>query len=115
MINNEFVKIYYSRDDNVVYLGWKQFCSGTLYQTALKAVLKLFLDNSGETLIIDERAGFINGDEENFFITESFIPDLMHTSCKEIKFLYDEKDELLEEIKMYERIFSEYFDVLIEG
>ncbi len=112
MIDNKFTKIYYHRDDNIVFVEFKENCNITIYQNSIKPIIDLFIKNSAKTLILQDLTGDVFIDTTQIWL-QNFIKELIHTSCEEIEFIIKKDYQYIEEVDNFCKKFDEFFPIKI--
>ena len=109
--DSEFSNVKYSKEDNVVLLTWKKFCSYDDYRAPTLFALELLKKHQDSNFVIDARNGFedVKADVEWGFSV--LIPAMSKTDCKIVVFIMEEVNEIEDEMDMWEKEFVKYFKV----
>jgi len=87
MYETKFCKVEYLQKHNAIFCQWKQFCKGDDYRNPFEHGLKLINEKHATTWITDTTNGFENESEDTVWLLESFMPQVIESSCDTIVFI----------------------------
>lgn len=111
MFDNEFCKVEYLEEKNIVYLAWKKFSSGENYRKPTNYALELLRSHNGSNFIIDARNGFEDEQEDVEWGFNELLPNMGKTTCKYCVMIMNEVNNIEGEMDMWTKEFSKYFIV----
>ena len=109
--DSEFCNVKYIEEDNVVLLTWKKFCSYDNYRNPVIFAVDLMKETGCNKFVCDARNGFEDEKDDVEWGFNVFLPSLAKTSCKKIVFIMEKVNEIEEEMDMWTKEFSKYFEV----
>ncbi len=112
MYNNEYAKIEYNKEDNVVFHTWKKEAHYDDYREAVRASLELLRANKGSIFIVDARNGFEDTKEDVEWGFKYFLPELKKTGCKVWGFILPEVSRIEGEIDLWTKEIEKNFRVI---
>jgi len=111
MYRSKFCDVEYLPDLNVVFVTWKEFCSGEDYRKPLLHAVEIMRANEGCQYVADTRSGFENEAADTRWLFEVFLPEAAKTSCKMIIFIIDQDHSLKQELEGQSVKLQRFFDV----
>lgn len=109
--NSEFCNVKYIKEDNVVFLTWKKFCSHDDYRNPATFAVNLLKEHPDSNFICDARNGFEDDKDDVKWGFEVYLPSMADTDCKAVVFIMNEVNEIEEEMDMWTKEFMKYFKV----
>lgn len=109
--DSEYCNVKYIREDNVVFLTWKKFCSHDDYRTPAKFAVDLLKEYSNSNFICDARNGFEDDKDDVEWGFSVYLPSMAKTDCKAVVFIMNEVNEIEGEMDMWTKEFMKYFKV----
>ncbi|HHH20937.1 MAG TPA: hypothetical protein ENK87_03325 [Nitratifractor sp.] len=113
MYHTEFCKVSYQKNLNAILCEWKAFCKGKEYREPLLYGLNLLASTKASSWVTDTTHGFKNRLEDTEWLLETFIPQTIESSCKNLFFIMAEDSTLKEEIEGQAAALGEYFNIYI--
>jgi len=111
MYHSQFCDVEYLPELNVVFVTWKQFCSGDDYRAPLLRALDILRAREGCQYVADTRSGFENEAADTRWLFDVFLPQAALTSCRMIVFIIDHAHSLKEELEGQSAELRRFFDV----
>jgi len=112
MYNNEYAKIEYNKEDNVVFHTWKKEAHYDDYREAVMASLELLRANKDSIFIVDARNGFEDTKEDVEWGFKYFLPELKKTGCKVWGFILPKTSGIEGEIDLWTKEIEKNFRVI---
>lgn len=112
MYNNEYAKVEYNKEDNVVFHTWKKEAHYDDYREAVMASLELLRANKDSIFIVDARNGFEDNKEDVEWGFKYFLPELKETGCKVWGFILPKTSGIEGEIDLWTKEIEKNFRVI---
>lgn len=111
MFDNEFCKVEYLSEENIVYLAWKKFSSGENYRKPANYALQLLREHKSSNFIIDARNGFEDDKKDVEWGFNYLLPNMGKTTCKYCIMIMNEVNDIEGEMDMWTKECLKYFKV----
>lgn len=109
--DSEYCNVKYMKEDNVVFLAWKKFCSHDDYRKPATFAVELLKKYPCSNFICDARNGFEDDKDDVEWGFSTYLPSMAETDCKVVVFIMNEVNEIEEEMDMWTKEFMKYFTV----
>ena len=107
---SEFCQVQYIKNDHVVLLQWKNPCHHDNYRLPTSFALERLREHNGSSFVIDARNGFEDHKDDVEWAFTVLLPAMSKTLCKNVIFIMNPVNLIEDEIDMWTREFSKYFN-----
>lgn len=109
---SEYCKVDYITKINVIMIKWIKYCELDNYRAPIRFALKLLQTYKRANLIIDARDGFEDNLKDVEWAFEYLLPEMSRTTCKVVVFIMNKRNDIDDEMNMWEIEFKKYFKVI---
>ncbi|BDU50700.1 hypothetical protein [Haliovirga abyssi] len=113
MFNSKYCEVDLLEKEKAVYCKWKKFCEYDNYRKPLIYGLKLIQNNNLKNWITYANDGFENNPDDTEWLLNEFSPKIKDSTCKNIFFIVEPNNKLIEEVINQKRALSKNFNVEI--
>lgn len=111
MYNSKFCDVNYDKENNVVFIKWKNFCCGDDYRNPLREAIRIMSKHEDCHYVADTRDGFEDEEEDTKWVIEVFTKEAYSAGCRYMFFIIDKDNSLKEELEGQSVAFRKYFTV----
>ena len=109
--DSEFCYVTYDLERRMVLFTWKKFACGENYREPCRFAWELFKKYPLNYFVVDARNSFEDEAEDVEWGFSIFLPGMATTKCEGVYFIMEEVSEIEEEMDMWTKEFSKYFQV----
>lgn len=110
--DSAFCNVKYIKDDNIVFLTWKQFARLNDYREPTTFALELLKKFPHSNFIVDALNGFDDEEADAKWVKTKWLPAMAKTDCEYAVFIVANADKLNDEMSMWAKEFGKYFAVV---